>query len=270
MEFLKRSFWIALFIIFVFMGRVDSYAGDDWIKDGFAEAVRTYSRRSADNPQIVDDTLNQLSKIEGQSEDSDLNYDILIFEARVLYWKGDHVYSRSDKLAAYSAGQAKAEEANLIDDGYAEAYYYSAINFGRWAEADGAVTALGKKNQIIALMKNAIRHPTRENKPGESIDGFGPHRFFGRLNYKLPSWAGGSLSESIESLQKAYIGAKNFAVNVVYYAESLNAGTQEQRSLAKRILTELVSHSPTNYNGDRVPETMEEFELARQLIKVMK
>lgn len=269
MEFFKTSFKATLLVSLVLIGGVNTYADDEWIKDGLTEAIQTYSKRSADQPQVIDDTLHQLSKIEGQSEDPELNYDILILESRVYYWKGDHASSRNEKLAAYASGQSKAEKAKQIDDGFAEAYYYTAINLGRWAEADGALTALGKKDQLIALMKDAIRHPTRNNLRGESVDGFGPYRFFGRMKFKMPRWAGGSIPESIADLQKAFTGAQNFAINVVYYAESLNSGTTQQKSLAKKILTELVSQNSFTYNEARLPETIEEFELARQLLKAI-
>ena len=66
-------------------------------------------------------------------------------------------------------------------------------------------------------------------------------------------------------LSKAVADYKNVALNVVYYAETLNSGSADEKTQAKALLDELLSKDPKTYNPSRVPETIDEFALARQL-----
>jgi hypothetical protein len=240
-------------------------ADDSAIENQFRIAQELYGQRSVVDSQSIEKTIETLKAIEGKAEDSDLNYDILILESRALYFKGAHESDNEKKLSVYALGQTKADDAKSINDGYAEAYYFAGINLGRWAEVKGALASISRKGELIAYMEGALERNTREGASGETIDGYGPNRVYGRLYHKLPGILGGSHAKSLEYLKKAYEEAKNLALNVVYYAETLSSGNREEKALARTILDEMLKQDPNHYNETRTPETQEEFEEARKL-----
>lgn len=240
-----------------------TFADDAAIQKGLDQANGLYAQRSATNPQPIDQAIQLLQSLEGQADDSDLDYDILILESKAFYWKGFHTNTNNDKMAIFLQGRAKAEAAKSVNDGYAEAYYFAGINLGRWAEANGVLASLGKKGELEDYLNQSINHLTREGQSGETLDGYGPDRAFGLMYYKLPSLLGGSLDTSKSYLEKAYKNAPSFAINVVYYAQTLNA--MGDAAGAKKILDDLLSKNPQTLNASRVPETLDELQLARDL-----
>ncbi len=240
-------------------------SADAQVQSGLEAAKTLFSQRSAENPKPIEEMLERLSQLEGKADDSDLNFDILIMESRGLYWKGMHAKSNDDRSAIHALGQAKADEARKINDGYAEGYYYAGIHLARWGEAQGVITSIRRKGELMQYMVDAMNHMTRDDQPGETLDGAGPNRVYGRLYFKLPSVFGGSHSESVKYLSKAVSMAKNLPLNIVYYAETLKSGNASEKALAKQLLDEMLSKNPTTYNPHRIPENMEEFEMARKL-----
>lgn len=246
-----------------------AHAGDLEIKQSYDQAYHLFEQRSPTQALPVEKALQALSQIEGKAEDKNLNYDIYILESRCLYWKGTHQKSDDDKLITHDLGIKKAEKARALDDGYAEAYYYAGINLARWAEAKGILSSLSRKAELENNMHLTLTHRTRTDEPGQVIDGYGPDRVFGRMFFKLPSLLGGSLEKSLFHLARAFSETKNFALNVVFYAETLSHGSSDQKTLARKLLDELLAQDPQAYNPSRLPETLEEFELARTLRKAL-
>jgi tetratricopeptide (TPR) repeat protein len=231
------------------------------------EANVHYSKRLSfhSKQNEVDRAIQILESIEGKAEDTNLNYEILILESRAYYWNGNHASEKDEKLHAYSKGEEKAKRAQALDDTYAEAYYYAGINLASWGETKGIFALLGRKNELMTYLHEAMSRRTLEGKLGSSIDGYGPNRLLGRVYFWLPSFFGGSFQESIQYLKVAYQQAQNFPLNSIYYAEVLSSGSEEEKEIAKQLLDELLAQDPISYYPSRAPENLEEFELARKV-----
>ena len=273
---MKFKFLSVSLMVIAFSQSAFVFATDQQVVDGLKKARDSFSQRSKSNPAPIEDALATLASLEGKADNVDLNYDVLILEARALYWKGAHTANSHDRMEIHEQGRLKAEKATQIDEGYADSYYFYGINLARWAEANGVIASLSRKGELMKAMNDAIEHEVKpavgseEMVPGTRIDGNGPNRVLGRLYFKLPGLFGGSQSESLRHLKKAYDEAKNVALNSVYYAETLNGGDRSERELAKKILADLLKENPATYNADRTPETFEEFELAKQLLDQIK
>jgi hypothetical protein len=256
---------VATLVVAQFSFSAISFADDASVKQGLNKAHSLYQQRNARNLKSIEDAIDLLQKLEGKATDADINYDVLVLEAQALYWKGVHTPNNPDKISVHGEGIAKANAAIKLNGGYAEGYYLSGVHLARWAEASGIIASLGKKSELLGYMNNTMNHMTRNNEPGETFDGYGANRVLGRIYFKLPSMFGGSRDLSLKYLKEAHDRARNVPLNTVYYAETLNSGDATDQALAKKILDELLSHDPKSYNPDRIPETMEEFELARKL-----
>lgn len=251
------------FVAFVLSSAV--YASDSAALKLYGEAETAYKGRA--DLQNIEKALSLLDQALKEVVGTDLRYDILILKSRALNYKGTQQKTDEARMQLHEAGYNVANEAKQVDDSYAEAYFYYGINLGRWAEAKGVLASLGRKKELIGSAESAAERVTREGDSGETIDSFGPARVLGRIYFKLPSWAGGDNEKSLEYLKTAYENGSENALGVVYYAETLAAGTAEQKALAKSILDKLLANDPKTYNPARVPETIEEFELARALRK---
>jgi hypothetical protein len=232
----------------------------------YEDAMSAFSQRSSTDTAPIEVALSVLNSLENKSDDSDTNYKVFILKARANYWKGLHASTDKEKIAIYLQGQNAAEAAIKINDGYADGYYYAGIHLARWAEANGIFQSIGKKDQLIKLMNDAMNRPTLEGNPGESIDGYGPDRTLGRAYHKLPGVLGGSHSKSLSYLRKA-VESKTFLVaqSVNYLADTLASGPSVEKAEAKKILDELLAQDPITYNPARVPETLDEFKDAKEL-----
>jgi hypothetical protein len=267
--YLSNKYVIILGLFVSLVASAQSFADDSWIVEAYSHAMESFSRRSAENLEPIDSALTQLDQIEGKAENVDLNYDILILESRAYYWKGGHTV-KDEKIDSFMKGREKADLALKLNEDYSEGYYFAGINLARWAEAQGITTALGKKAELLRYVDNAISHLTREGQVGESVDGYGPDRLYGRVYFKVPAIFGGSHAESIRYLEKAYNNAKNVAMNVTFFAETLYSGNSREKMKAKQILDEMLSQDPNTYNPARLPETLEEFKEARKLRNSMR
>lgn len=263
-SYLKSQLFLSAFVLSI-CSPLSALADDDSVQQGLGEAKVLFEQRSAVNPKPIEDALAKLATLEGQAEDSDINYDVLILTSRALYWKGQHVNSNDERLSLHEKGQEKADAAKVINNGYAEGYYYAGINLARWGEAKGVLASLSRKSELIKYMEETMNHITRDDLAGETVDGYGPARVFGKMYFMLPGIFGGSRSESLKHLKTAVANAKNFPLNVVYYADVLKAGNSSEKVEAKKLLDELLASNPQAYNPSRVPENIDEFEEAKKL-----
>lgn len=228
------------------------------------QATALYAERA--NPAQLDKALELLAEVEAKATDPLVKFDALILDSRALYWKGQHATSNDDKKTIHLAGVQRAEAARLIDANLAEAPYYAGANLGRWAEANGILESLGRKDELIKLMETAIAGVSRTGLPGATVDGYGPNRVLGRVYFKLPKIFGGSLAKAVKYQREAAEKAGDFAINPYYLAESLGTGNDAQQAEALQILDTLLTNDPNAFGPtDRRPETLEEFELARKL-----
>jgi hypothetical protein len=228
------------------------------------------NRGQGDELQNAKDAITTLATAAQDAVSSDLKYDILILSARTYYWQGMHTTGDDAKKPIYLAGQQVADQAAQLNDSYAEAHYYAGINLARWAEANGIVASISHKGQLITYMQKAsdITRTTRDGSDGETVDGYGPDRVLGRMYQKLPGVLGGDHNLAVTYLRKTVANAPKLSLNVVYLCDSLYKGSSAEKAEGKATLTALLQNDPTVFGQslDRVPETIEEFKLAQDLL----
>jgi hypothetical protein len=247
-----------------------------------AKAQGLYQKRG-DALQNSVDAVTTLKQAAAAAQDQDLKYDILVLEARALYWQGMHTSGDDNKKVIFLAGQQAGDAAVALNDSYAEGHYYAGINLARWAEANGIVASISHKGELIAYMNKAadVTRTTRDGSNGETVDGYGPDRVLGRMYQKLPRILGGDHNLSVTYLRKTVANAGNLALNVVYLADTLIKGNSSEQAEGKQVATKLVSNDVNTFGRgleqcsdpssnavscDRTPETIEEFQMARDLL----
>ncbi len=245
------------------LGSVESFASDRG-RELFTQAQVAFENR--ENSAEVERTISLLAEAERASaDDEELLYDVLVLSSRTLYWKGNHQKTDAEKMAVFEKGMEKAKAAYALDDTLSEGYYFYAINLGKWGLAKGVLASLFRKGELIEHAETSLKNETRSGEKGESLDGFGPNRTLGYLYYKLPGFAGGSTERALKYLSEATAKAPSIALNHVYYAEVLASGNAADKARARVILDNLLAQNPATFNPSRVPETKEEFELARKI-----
>jgi hypothetical protein len=254
-------------------------ADDNEVKGVLQDVEQLFRQRSFSNPHLIDTIIGKLSQAENKADDSNLNFDVYIFESKVLYWKAKYLLNALDTKSeaghsCFILGKEKADAAIQVNDGYAEGYYYSALHLGAlppYIEVSGVSDAKNKALQAaddaMKGMDDAINRVTRSIVNGETLDGWGPHREKGRIRSKIPdifdSLAPWRAAEY--DLKKAYDGARNYAGNVVGYVECLRYCGNYNSFMASLILDVMLKKDPNTYNPDRIEETRLEFEKAIQL-----
>lgn len=208
-----------------------------------------------------------LTKAETTADTNELKYDIAILKSRCHYWIGQHHNEKSVKLERFQNAMSEANAAKKISDEYAEGYYYYGVALSRWAEANGVMASLGKKDELMKTMKESQVRITRDEKGGETIDGQGPDRVLGRIYFKLPGIAGGSRSESLKHLSIAYNQDPKFFLNGIFYAETLaSGGSDSEKTQACDILKLISSKKAEEGHSDRIPENQEDISEAQILL----
>ncbi|MGK5086736.1 hypothetical protein WDW86_04205 [Bdellovibrionota bacterium FG-2] len=249
---------------FGFAGSVK--ADDDSAREKMEQGRDLYAQRG--DLSLNDQAIAALNEAAGLVEsDDDLKYEILVLESRAVYWKGNNQTDKDQKKATHDRGMALCKEAMALNDDYADAHYFYGVNLARWAEANGVISSLFRKDELMKSMADAMDRNTQAGDAGEMIDGYGPHRTMGRVYFKLPGFAGGSNDKSTKELDKAYANAPTLALNAVYLAETLADGNKDEKARARQILDQLLSQDPATLNPDRVPETQQEFAEGRNLRK---
>jgi hypothetical protein len=238
----------------------------DSAKAKYDEAKALYTDRG--DSAKLDRAIADLEQAEALSGDQkDLKYDVLVLASQSLYFKGLHTAGEAARLAIFDKAQKKADAAKKLMPDLADAYFWYAANLARWAETKGVIASLQKKNELMRNLEK-LEDPdmkSHDGGPAEAFEYYGGSRILGRVYFKLPGFAGGSQAKSLQYLQNAYDNAKNDSLNVLYYAETLWAGSSADKQKARNILDEMLRNDPKTYNPNRVPETIEEFVDARKL-----
>jgi hypothetical protein len=246
----------------LFLG-LSARADDKAAEAKFLQASDLFKQRT--DAAKVTQALSLVQAGTAEATSDELKYDLMCLHARLLYWKGTHTAGDANKITIHDQGVKISNEARELLEDRAEANYFSAAHLGRWAEAKGVIASLSKKKEIMETLEAIPDLSTKAGDGGEVYEDYGSDRILGRLYFKLPAFAGGSLATSLKHLETAYNKAPNNALNVVFYAESLASGNATQKAKAKQILDALLKKDPQTLHPDRIPETIEEFADARKL-----
>lgn len=194
-----------------------------------------------------------------------------------LYYFGTHSDNNELKKTIHERGWILAEKATKLYELYqsdlldnellAKALMQQGANMGKWGEANGIGQSLVRWPELEKIMKRII-------KLGQaSVNSYGPYRILGRAYFVLPSPLG-SREKSERYLKRAYKKSLNqngksiYGLNVIYYAEVLIS--RDKSDIAKDILLSFLSSDPETINLERIPETKEEFEIAKNLLDKIK
>lgn len=239
------------------------FATDAAAKLKLEDAKKAYAERA--DLKKVEEGLTATTDALKEAEDKDLKYDILVLTSKLHYSKGMQTAGDEKKVDIFEAGRAAAEAARKLGD-HADAFYWEAANLARWGEAKGVLQALAKKNDLLKLLAAVPEKTSRDGGEGEKFEGYGSARISGRIYFKLPAFAGGNPEKALELLKSAYEGAKDYGLNINYYAEALYAADDvEKKKEAKKILDAFLKENPEKYNLNRIPETKQEYADAKKL-----
>ncbi len=239
-----------------------AFAADD-AKSLYERAVQAYEARA----DLVrnDEVIQLLEDAKKLPADTDLKYNILVLQSRAVYWKGINSKSNDDKKVLFLRAHDLALDATKESDDYAEGHYFAAIALGRWGEANGVLASLQKAPVLLDLCRKAQERVTMDGELGETVDSYGPSRTLGRVYFKLPTFAGGSMEKARQYLEDAATKAPEHVLNITYFAEVLNGGNASDKARARRMLDELLAKTPEQINPRRLPEMVDELNEARQL-----
>ena len=230
----------------------------------------------------VQEAATLLDSIVNSAPNATAKFEAQILASRAYYWIGGHVTEKAQKLSSYLAGKKRGDDARATNSECAEGYYYAAINLGKWGLTNGIFDSLKESGNLEALAKEAKEYDTclgdSAGSPGESIDGYGPDRTLGKMYFKLPPvnpyGPTGSRTQALFSLERAVKNANTpstrVALNTVYLAEVLKAGSSAEKARGKQLLVDLIStveRDPSAFNPNRIPESMDEIAEAKDLLK---
>ena len=114
--------------------------------------------------------------------------------ARVYFTYGDNAKSKEKKLYWYTKGKAKAKEAMTKFPELPGGHFWYAVNLGRIGQVKGVLNSLGLAPTIRKEFEKTLK--IDPNHTG-ALDGLGVYY------YAIPSYVGGSLSKSLNYLNKA-------------------------------------------------------------------
>lgn len=216
---------------------------------------------------------------DGEVADMAKKATLLNKESQAAYYVGTQVKTDAEKIPVFLRAMKAADaaiaaltptEATLDEAGkeiLATSYYYSGANLGKWAEANGIASSLGRWGELQDKMKKVIALKK------ESVQAYGAFRILGRAYYKLPAPLG-SNKKALYYLEKAFNATKLnndvneisiHGLNVLFYADLLIA--TDRKPEAKAILTSFVAKDANTFNPDRIPETKAEQKEAAEKLK---
>lgn len=99
----------------------NSFADDSIARQKLAEAKTLYTERAT--PAKLDEAIAALAVAEKEAQDADLKYDVLIFTARAVYFKGLRATVKEAKIALFDQSLAKADLAKAVNEDWADAHY---------------------------------------------------------------------------------------------------------------------------------------------------
>ncbi len=255
---------IAIFAFLAVFSITSSLADDSSAREKFAEAQRSFEGRE-DSSQI-DKALNLLEQVIAETQDVELLFTARVLESRCWHRKGHVTENAESRKELHQKGMLAAEAAKNLNDTYADSYFLFAINLASWAQANGVIASLARKAELIAHLNGTLGRTTQSGQKGETFDGWGPNRVLGRLYFKLPGFAGGSHSKAVELRTQAVEQAPEHSGNYVYLAEALLDGNENEKALARDLVTNALARTPETWDPKRGPETREDLVRLRKLL----
>ncbi|MEW6618372.1 MAG: hypothetical protein AB1422_03305 [bacterium] len=245
----KRVGFAVTFLLIV-IGK--AFADSHNIENLMMRADELYSQRNAlSNAEESYLKYEEITKIIPKNFDSHWKL------ARNIWYLGDFSppKKRDEKIFMYKKGIEIAKRAVEIASDRAEGYFWLGVMYGLYGETKGILQSLFLVDDIReALNKSLAIDPT--------VEGGGAYRVLGRMEYKLPEFAGGSKKRSLEYLLKAKEICPTAPWTYIYLADTYLA--LKDKNLAIKSLKELISIIP---DLRWIPETKKYKEVAKEMLK---
>lgn len=129
----------------------------------------------------------------------------------------------AERSALLEEGVRLAREAVALRPDEPEGLFWLGVVLGASGEVRGVWASLRVVGEIRRLMKRCL-----ELDP--AVANHGPDRVLGRLEFKLPALAGGSVRRSIAHLERSLEGSPNESITWLFLAESVRATGDRDRA----------------------------------------
>lgn len=166
-----------------------------------------------DQMTTMEEAQNVLALCKDALENTDNKYDANWRISRILYYIGMHTEGKKEKKAIYTEAVDYAEKAVELEPEKCDGHYWLGVNQGKYGEVRGVLKSLF----LVKPIKRAMNKVIELDRTYE--DG-GPDRVLGRVYYKLPGFAGGSNTKSMEHLEKSKEIGPDDPLTRLYLAET--------------------------------------------------
>lgn len=234
-----------------------------------------YARRG-ENAEFAKQAAEKYEALAKEAKDKVIEGEMLNDASMAYYFYAQSKSDKEHRKTYHDKGVKIAEKsmkatANFGDNAelkmvHAMATYRKGSNLGKWAEANGIASSLGRWGELRDDMERVI------DLGGKELESYGAYRILGRAYYKLPAPLG-SKKKSFQYLNAAfkntigYKGISNYGLNVIFFAEIANKRGGEYKDLAKKILKTFIDADPAEYNAARIPETKKEQAEAKEILR---
>lgn len=222
----------------------------------------------------------EASKIYGtlaaSEEDQEEKGILLNGQAEALYYVGSQAKEDSDKVPVFKKSYEIAEQAikTLLaaegdEEALASAYFWHAAGLGKYGEAKGIASSIGKLPELKASSRAIL------NMGGmEYVQEYGAHRILGRMYFKVPKLLGGSKKKALAFAKEAFENTLSddgkvsvHGLNNLYYADTLKKNNKAE---ACRVLKDFSEQDSETLLDTRIPETAKEIKEAIAMMKDFK
>jgi len=167
-----------------------------------------------------------------------------LFEAGTTYGERAMAADAAFK-AQIDKGEKPADAVTALQVDDQMAIYWTAANLGKWARSQGFATLVKYKGYIAKMMAHCLALD-------ETAFYAGPVRYWGAFYAVAPGFAGGDMTKSKESFEKAKSMNPEYLGTWVLYADTYAKKAQD-RALFKSLL-EHVINTPSDVLPEMIPE----------------
>lgn len=242
------------------------------IADEKADALRLWQKR--DDQASLEQSLQ---KFESLHKNSPQDLETLTYLARGYYTLAElHYTDKDQKMSTFEKArkfgvqglETNPEYKKLAKNDVEEAVskltereapitFWTATSLAKWAKLNGIMSSLGKKGEILAMIKQV-----EKTKP-DFFHG-GVPRYWGGFYAVAPGIAGGDMKKSKKNFKRAMEVAPDYLGTKVLYAE-VYLTKEDEKSEFKKVLEEVIAapNGPEEY----APENKLEKKKAERLLK---
>ena len=196
-------------------------------------------------------------------ENSPLNKETLVMLTRGYFLLGDaHLTDKEQKMKAFEKArhygekgmEGKSIDAITVED--VDILYWSAASLGKWSKANGIMSSLKYKNQILSMIRKV------ESLKPDFFHGAVP-RYWGSFYALAPSIAGGDMVKSKDNFKKSIAMAPESLTTRVLFAELYWAEEGNKKEYKKEL--EAVINAPEGIAELRPENNLEKKKAKRML-----